>query len=311
MTITDPITGQPITVPTPGMGPTPPLPSVKTTTGSKIDPALQPYLMAGLDRLFSLTFGGGPTLYPGTTYVPPSEETNRALSMMGSYAGAPSPILSAGMDAYTSAMSGLGKTASGSFLTGSPYLQAQIQSATRPIMQQFEQSTLPGIQSAFSRAGRYGSGAQTQAIGQAQEATSRAIGDVSANLAAADYARERGFMESAYGKMLGGAELAPSIFASGMVPAETLAKVGAAKEAIAMQPLEEAMKRYEFEQRTPYDLLSTFLSGVYGTPMTSSIYPTAPKTSTNRTAELIGGGTAIYGALPEKAKTQIWDYLFG
>jgi len=309
-TITDPITGQTITIPTPGAGPLPPLPETDATTGSKIDPALQPYLTAGLDRLFGLTFGQGPSLYPGQTYVSPSDATNRALSMMESYAGAPSPVLSAGTDAYTSAMANLGRTASGSFLTGSPFLGAQIDAATRPIMQQFEQSTLPGIQSAFSKAGRYGSGAQTRAIGQAQESTSRAIGDVAAQLSAADYARERGFMEGASGRMLAGAELAPSIYAAGMAPAETLARVGGAREAIAGQPLEEAVRRYEFEQRTPYDLLSTFLSGVYGTPMSSSMYPAQPRSSSNTTAEILGAGTALYGSLPENAKNRIFDYFF-
>jgi hypothetical protein len=70
----------------------------------------------------------------------------------------------AGGGFQNAALPGIANTAYGGFLTGSPYQQALIEASTRPIARQLSESTLPGIQSAFSRAGRYGSGAQTRAI---------------------------------------------------------------------------------------------------------------------------------------------------
>lgn len=295
MTITDPVTGQQITVPTPGgssaniIGG---LPELRGTAGgeSRIDPTLRPYLGLGLQRAEQLFFGGQqPTLYPGQMYVSPSEQTQQALAAQEALATQQSPFLEQAGQSYLSAMGGLGQIAGGSFLGGSPFLNQAIQAATRPVMQQFEQVTLPSIQSAFSRAGRYGSGAQERAIGTATEATGRAIGDISSQIAAADYARERGLQQQALGQQLAAAQVAPQFFAQQFLPSQQLAQVGAAREAIAQQPLQEAMTRYQFQQQLPYQQLQTFLSGVYGTPLAASQYQQIPQAQRNVGAGVLGG----------------------
>ena len=101
------------------------------------------------------------------------------------------------------AMPGTAQTAAGAFLTGSPYQQALIDQSVRPIAQQLGEVTLPGIQSAFSQAGRYGSGAQQRAIGEAVERASRAAGDVATQIGFGTYGTERGFQEAARGQLAG------------------------------------------------------------------------------------------------------------
>jgi hypothetical protein len=95
------------------------------------------------------------------------------------------------------------QTAAGSFLMGSPYQQALIDQSVRPIARQLGEVTLPGIQSAFSAAGRYGSGAQQRAIEGAVEAASRAAGDVATNIGFGTYGQERGFQEAARQQLAG------------------------------------------------------------------------------------------------------------
>jgi hypothetical protein len=293
--ITDPVTGQQIEVPTPGgssaniIGG---LPALQAMGGgeSRIDPSLRPYLELGLRRGEQLFFGEQqPQLYPGQMYVSPSQQTLTALQQQEALAQQQSPFIQEAGQSYLGALGQLGQIGAGSFLGGSPYREQMIQAATRPLTQQFEQSTLPAIQSAFSRAGRYGSGAQTRAIGQAQEATTRAIGDISAQIAAADYARERGLQQQALGQQLAAAQVAPQFFASQFLPSQQLAQVGAAQEAIAQQPLQEAMTRFQFQQQLPYQQLQTFLSGVYGTPMAASQYQNIPQAQTNRFGSALGG----------------------
>ena len=297
MVITDPITGQQITVPTPGGstgGMVGGLPELRGTAGgeSRIDPTLRPYLGLGLQRAEQLFFGGQqPTLYPGQMYVSPSQQTQQALAAQEAIATQASPFLEQAGRSYMGALGGLGQIAGGSFLGGSPFREAQIQAATRPLMQQFEQSTLPAIQSAFSRAGRYGSGAQERAIGQATEATGRAVGDVAAQIAAADFARERQLMQQALGQEIAAAQAAPQFFAQQFLPSQQLAQIGAAREAIAAQPLQEAMTRYQFAQQLPYQQLQTFLSGVYGTPMSASQYQSIPQAQRNVGAGVLGGAS--------------------
>lgn len=204
---------------------------------SRIDPALLPYLRTGLERARQLFLTGPqPTFFPGQTYVSPSQQTLTALNQQEQAAANAAPILEQakqvygstlgatsgavplyqnifgaagqqpGSDIYRQAAGGqfvnpaLGmtqQTAGGGFLTGSPYREAMIQAATRPLVQQYAEQVVPGIASGFSRAGRYGSGAMESAQARAAEAFGRSLGDVSAGIAAQDYARERGFQEAA------------------------------------------------------------------------------------------------------------------
>lgn len=259
------------------------------TGESRIDPTLRPYLELGLRRGEQLFFGPPPEFFSGQTYVSPSEQTLAALQQQETLAQAPSTALQQAQQAYLSGLGTLGQIGGGGFLSGSPYREQVIAAATRPIQQQFEQSTLPAIQSAFSRAGRYGSGAMQRAFGTAQEATSRAIGDVSATIAAQDYARERQLQQQALGQQLAAAQVAPQFFAQQFLPSQQLAQIGAARERIALQPLQEEIARFQFQQQAPYQQLSQYLSGVYGTPMGTSQFQQIPQAQRNVAGSVLGG----------------------
>lgn len=280
-----------------GTSPLAGLPALRGTASgeSRIDPTLRPYLELGLQRGEQLFFGAPqPTLYPGQMYVSPSQQTLTALQQQEALATAPQPTLEAAQQAYMGGLSGLGTTAAGGFLGGSPFQQQAIEAATRPIQQQFEQTTLPGVASLYSRAGRYGSGAMERAVGQATEATGRAIGDVAASIAAQDYARERALQQQAQAQQITAAQLAPQVFQQQFLPSQQLARIGEAREAIEALPLQEAIQRYQFEQQLPYQQLQSFLSSVYGTPLGSSQVPQvqAATPSVNRLSTTLGGAVA-------------------
>lgn len=259
---------------------------------SRIDPALIPYLQLGLQASEQQFLRQTPQFFEGQTYVSPSEQTLAALQQQEAMATAPQPVLQAGQQSYLTGLSGLQQTAQGGY-TGSPYLQQQIEAATRPVQQQFEQTVLPGVASLYSRAGRYGSGAMDRAVGQATEATGRAIGDVASNIAFQDFAAQQQRQQAAQGALLQGATMAPQIYAQQFLPSQQLGQVGAAREAIAAQPLQEEMSRFYFQQQAPVQNLQSFLSSVYGTPMGGS-QAAAPRVQTNRISQGIGGATLGY-----------------
>ena len=239
-------------------------------TTSQIDPALRPFLTQGLERARELFLTGPqPTFFPGQTYVSPSAQTEQALAQQEALATGAQPTLQQAQQAYQASLGQIGQTAAGGFLQGSPYQQAMLQAATRPLTQQFGEQVLPGISSLYSRAGRYGSGAMERALGGATEAYGRALGDVSANIVGQDYARERGLQQQAQMGQAALAQLAPSIYQQQFLPSQTLAQVGAAREAIAGQPLQEQMARFQFGQQQPIQSLMSYLSSVYGTPLAS------------------------------------------
>jgi hypothetical protein len=273
------------------------------STTSSIDPGILPYITTGLERAKTLFLGGEqPSMYPGQTYVSPSQETLTALQQQQDIAQRQSPSLQAAQNAYMQSYGGLANTAAGGFLQGNPYQQQMIEAATRPLVSQYSNQVLPGIASLYSKSGRYGSGAMQGALGQATEQYGRALGDVSANIVGTQYDQERARQQQAIMGLTNLAQAAPGIYAQQYLPTQQLAQVGAQREAIAMQPLQEAMQRYSFGQQLPYQQLSGYLSSVYGSP-TASYGTTSQNMSTNPTVGAIGGalsggllGSAVGGA---------------
>jgi hypothetical protein len=274
------------------------LPALRSAGGegtSAIDPTLRPYLELGLRAAEQQFLQNQPQFFPGQTYVSPSQQTLDALAAQEQIARQAPASLQAAQESYMRGLGGLGATASGAFLSGNPYQQQMIQAATRPIMQQFEEQTLPGIASGFSAKGRYGSGAMERALGRATESTARAIGDVSTNIAFQDYGAERGRQQQAILGQITAAGQAPQIYGQQFLPSQQLAQLGAAREAIAGLPLQEQMQRFQFAQQAPAQQLQSFLSSIYGTPMASSQYAPTPQAQTNRVGNVLGGAATGAG----------------
>ena len=265
-----------------------------TTQTSSVDPALLPYLTQGLQRAQSLFLTGQqPEFFPGQTYVSPSAATTEAIAQQEAIARQQSPVLQQAQQAYTSSLGQVGQTAAGGFLNANPYQQAMMEAATRPLTQQFSQAVLPGISSLYSRSGRLGSGAMERALGTATEAYGRSLGDITSNIAGTQYQQERGLQQQAQMQQAQLAGLAPQFYSQQFLPSQTLAQVGAQQEAIAAQPLQEQLARYQFGQQLPYQQLQGYLSSVYGTPLGSyGTQTTNAPTYQNRGAGILGGGLA-------------------
>ena len=276
-----------------------------TTQTSSVDPALLPYLTQGLERAQSLFLTGQqPEFFPGQTYVSPSAATTESIAQQEAIARQQSPVLQQAQQAYQSSLGQVGQTAAGGFLNANPYQQAMMEAATRPLTQQFSQSVLPGISSLYSKSGRLGSGSMERALGTATEAYGRSLGDITANIAGSQYQQERGLQQQAQLQQAQLAGLAPQFYGQQFLPSQTLAQVGAQQEAIAAQPLQEQLARYQFGQQLPYQQLQGYLSSVYGTPLGSyGTQTTSAPTYQNRGAGVLGG--AIAGGLGGYALGQI------
>lgn len=280
-----------------------------TTQTSSVDPALLPYLTQGLQRAQSLFLTGQqPEFFPGQTYVSPSAATTEAIAQQEAIARQQSPVLQQAQQAYQASMGQVGQTAAGGFLNANPYQQAMMEAATRPLTQQFSQAVLPGISSLYSRSGRLGSGAMERALGTATEAYGRSLGDITANIAGSQYQQERGLQQQAQLQQAALAQAAPSFYSQQFLPSQTLAQVGAQQEAIATQPLQEQLARYQFGQQLPYQQLQGYLSSVYGTPLGSyGTQTTNAPTYQNRSAGVLGG--ALTGGLGGYALGQAFPSL--
>jgi len=185
-----------------------------------------------------------------------------------------------------------------------------MEAATRPLTQQFSQSVLPGISSLYSKSGRLGSGSMERALGTATEAYGRSLGDITANIAGSQYQQERGLQQQAQLAQAQLAGAAPQFYGQQFLPSQALGQVGAQQEAIAAQPLQEQLARYQFGQQLPYQQLQGYLSSVYGTPLGQfgTTTQNAP-TYQNRGAGVLGG--AIAGGLGGYALGQAFPDQIG
>jgi hypothetical protein len=290
----------------------PPPPLTPGTGQSNIDPLIAPYLQEALERSRSLFLGAPPSFFPGQTYVPPSAQTQEALNQMEMVARGSAPYFEQAREAFGTSLRGQERTAGGAFLGGSPYREQMIEAATRPLTQQFQEQVLPGISSQYSAAGRYGSGSMERAQERATEGFTRAMGDVTSAITAQDYGRERAFQEASLRDIGTTALQVPDFYSGFLRPAQTMAAVGGQREAIAAQPLQESMQRFQFAQQQPYQQLGGYLSSIYGSPLASS--GMVPETSQNRGLQNVGTALSFLGALPGpsgavQGAREGWDFV--
>jgi hypothetical protein len=295
-----PILPAPVAPVTVAPAPTQPLePTPLTTTGtSQIDPTIAPYLSEALGVARNLFLQGqGPQLYPGQMYVSPSAQTMEALRQAEQIALSPEAqaLSTQGLQAYQGALGGLSSIAAGDYLQ-SPEYQRYLESVTRPVTEAVTEQILPAIASQYSAAGRYGSGAMAGATGMATERGARALGDITSQVAQQQQARMLE-AQTALPSFLGSM---PQVLGGALAPSTALAGIGAQREAIAGQPLQEAIARFEYGQQLPYSQLSGYLSSIYGSPLGSLTQ--GQQLQGNTTLQNIGGLLSTAAAVPSAVR---------
>jgi hypothetical protein len=277
------------------------------TGETQIDPVIAPYLQEALGVARNLFLQGpGPQLYPGQMYVSPSAQTLQALTQAERIATSPEAqaLSTQGLQAYQGALGGLSSMARGDYLQ-SPEYQRYLESVTRPVTEAVTEQILPAIASQYSAAGRYGSGAMTGATASATERGARALGDITAQVAQ----QQQGRMLEAQTSLPSFLGSMPQVLGGALAPSTALAGVGAQREAIAGQPLQEAMRRFEYGQNLPYNQLSGYLSSIYGSPLGGLTQP--QDMPGNTTLQNVGALTSIAGGIGAVSTTPFGRWLGG
>ena len=151
-----------------------------------------PHLKNIFGEAESLYESPAPEYYPDSTVAPLSPTTQTALDLQEARA-------LTGSDLIPNAQNLVNQTLTGGFLGSNPYLQQAIDAASEGTTRNYDRVTRPGIDSAFERAGRYGSGAYRSMHDDATYNLANTLGNLSSNMAYTDYGRERQNMMSAIG----------------------------------------------------------------------------------------------------------------
>ena len=208
----------------------------------------KPFLEYGLSQAKDLFSSAQPQYYPGQTTVGFSPESEMALSGIRDQAITGSPFIKGVQDVVMQN------------LMGTNPLQA---AAFRPVVEQ--------VQSQAAKAGRYGSGYQQAALGQA--------------LAPYAYQAQQAAIQQA-----------PAARQFGMADLETLMRVGGAREAQSQAELAADIERFQFEQNRPQQKLRDYMATVAGgTVGSEQITPQFR----NPTADFLGMATQGAGLLSD------------
>jgi hypothetical protein len=221
----------------------------------------QRYIMAGLGHAENFMQNYPRKFYPGSTVAEFAPETEQALQGVTQRATRGSPLM-------RGAQSEIANTLQGNYLYGGPGFNAAIEAAQNKI--------LPAVQSRFLQAGR-------SRGGLAQQAATSAIADAFAN----QYGEERT-------NQMRAAMFAPGLAQQDYLDLSQLADVGAAREELTQEKINEARQRHDFEQSEYANRIQQYLNmiqGNYGGSTTGQIpiQPTMPVPKRNRMAGILQG----------------------
>jgi len=234
-----------------------------STTTTSIDPAIKPYVTYGLEEAKRLYETGSPQFFPGQTYVSPSEQTQQALQMAQQRAMAGSPLTGAAQAETLATIQGRGVN---------PFLAGALEQTNRLAGEDYLRN-MQKLQSGASSMGRYGSAAQNQLTGQAQDVYARALTEQGGQLAYQSAEAERARQMAAVGA-------APQMAQADYADIQRLLSVGGAREAQSAAQLQDAMNRFNFQQNLPQAKLSQY----------ANLYSSAPQGgTTTQTATPTGG----------------------
>lgn len=238
-----------------------------TTTIQKADPwaGQQPYLLEGFAAAKNqfLNPSSAPTYFKGSTVADFSPDTYSAMSQIRQQAGQGSAV-------NTNAQQMIGDTLGGKYLYGGDAFNAALDASRRSIM--------PTVDSAYAKAGRYGSGL-------AQTAQTQVLGDAFAN----QYGQERNNQMQA-------ANMAPQISDLRFADAKALGGIGETQYGQDQAKLSDEVARHNFEQNIQADQLSKYMNliqGNYGSQQTST-QSGGGASGGSKTAGALGG--ALQGA---------------
>jgi len=257
-------------------------PATYQTTTSSTAPwsGQQEYLKTGYERAQTDVLDKPTEFYPNSTVVPFAPQTEQALGLQEQRALAGSPVTKAAQEQVRG-------TTAGDYLTaGNPYMQQAIKNVTDPIGEQFQEDIIPGIQSGFSGAGRYGAGLQARAQERAGQAAMREIGNIGTQMGKDIYEGERA-------RQMQAASLAPQMAQQDYTDIQALRGVGDIREAQAGAELQGDIARFQHGQQAPKDALAQYMALVGGggytdTSETSPIYR-------NKMADALGMGSTAAG----------------
>lgn len=260
----------------------------QTQTTSEPPAYIRPFLQEGVQDLSRLyKAGSAPDFYPKSTVAPYSPETEAALNWQTNRAMSGSPLTQASQDQLT-------KTMRGDYLNpdSNPYFKSAIEASLRPQTDQFMNTILPGITSAFEGSGRTGSGLHQNAVDQAVQNLNRAQADASVKAGSDQYSMERM-------NQIAGMKFAPQLAMQDYFDINQLGVVGSARDDQAQRLTDADIMRYNYDQNKDWNWTNRYLAslnaGYPGGETNSNTFGMMPMQQRDAFGSMFGNAISLAG----------------
>lgn len=235
-------------------------PPTTTTTSQGPWEQQQPYLTQGFQEAKRQLESEKPGYFPGTTVTPFAPETELGLGLQTAQALDPSSLVG-------QAQTQTGRTLRGDYLAPDNPVFRSMMEGVRDVVQ-------PQVDTAFAGAGRFGSPGHAEAMG-------RGISSGMTPYLAAERERQFGATASAYPI----SQYAPQL----------LSQVGAQREALGRETLQEKIDRYNYEQNVEAQKLQQYMGAISGTYGGEGVSRTTQPIYRNPLMQGLGAASSIAG----------------
>lgn len=253
-----------------------------TQTIEKADPwaGQQPYLLDIFQQAKNQFNSSMPGYFPSSTVAPQSPDTQRAIEMMRGAVPGQQQLATQGAGATSFALMSPD-------VANNPYATGAIGAAINPAVRAFSDpgGVLSQIRGEFGSADQYGGTRHALALGMASDRLGQNILDTTSRMAGDFYGQGL----TAQGRALA---LLPGIQQAQATPAATQSIVGQTEETYAQQIIDEAIKKWNFEQNLPALKLQNYQNIVGGGNYGGTTTSTGPAARTNPLLQAVGAGAA-------------------
>lgn len=306
-------------------------------TAAKAQEAYQDFIAKGYNLPFAGDRTAGPNAYDANA-------DGSTLSAINSFSGVPGQTFGAANRINDNVNSGRYTDASRMAFNaeGNRYTADAIQAGLTPILQQWQEKTLPGLKSAAISGGAYGGSKQQEFDSQAYRDTQQQVADLTAKIQYDDFSKirdykyndlnaRRALLQSGLNTELNAAGQASNLNNAGLAqalqPAQLYQTLADKERGFTQADIDAEMQKYAEQQQSPFaglDFYSSLINGQAGLFKNTTSTSQGPKTSNflNGLSGLqnllsMGGreaGTATYGPNQPAVGnygSQISDWLSG
>jgi len=254
----------------------------QNTTVTKSDPwaGQQPYLKTGFEQAQQQLNSSTPEYYQDSTVAPQSETTQQAMQLQAQRALSGSPVTDSAQNLATNTMNG-------NYLNSNPYLDANFAAGTDAITKAYNGAVNQNTAGAVG-SGRYGSGMQMFANGQAQDTLAKNLNNLYGQTYYNNYNTERGNQQAMAGQAAG-------IAGSDYTDLGKLSDVGSAQDQYSQAVTDADVNKWNYNQNLPANKLGQYMGLIQGNYGGSSSTQT-PLSGQSLMGSLLGAGMTGLGA---------------